>query len=338
MLQAGCYIQFGWPRVSPQTILQLNHTRVHNPQAASLSLPPHSFQWAVIVTSLVSGGGGWGGGSRQQVRAQRRLLAAFRRRAAEERSGAMGKLQEFDITFTNNKVVYGPGESISGTVKIRTAHSLQYKGKLPFLTCLKQRERNIFLSAGVPLAARVSGARRQSPDANKLFLRDGGQEEEAENAGNSQPPGCCVFFFGQFSRSFIVWPWKMWCVGSITDFGGAALGVDGAFPPLHMRTSPRLVVPFQVVGVGSAVTKSHILDHVLLVTTCCFQELFLTKPPKLFGDVVGGWHATNKAQQQVLRHFIALIRRISFVFRSLVMFHSAERHLKLWLRASGNSW
>ncbi|XP_028273878.1 arrestin domain-containing protein 1b [Parambassis ranga] len=39
----------------------------------------------------------------------------------------MGKLQEFDITFTNNKVVYGPGESISGTVKIRTANSLHYK-------------------------------------------------------------------------------------------------------------------------------------------------------------------------------------------------------------------
>ncbi|KAM9322700.1 arrestin domain-containing protein 1b [Pholidichthys leucotaenia] len=39
----------------------------------------------------------------------------------------MGKLQEFDITFANNKVVYGPGESISGTVKIRTANSLQYK-------------------------------------------------------------------------------------------------------------------------------------------------------------------------------------------------------------------
>uniref|UniRef100_A0A672HGZ2 Arrestin C-terminal-like domain-containing protein n=1 Tax=Salarias fasciatus TaxID=181472 RepID=A0A672HGZ2_SALFA len=39
----------------------------------------------------------------------------------------MGKLQEFDITFTNNKVVYGPGESISGTVKIRTGNSLQYK-------------------------------------------------------------------------------------------------------------------------------------------------------------------------------------------------------------------
>ncbi|XP_051794146.1 arrestin domain-containing protein 1b [Acanthochromis polyacanthus] len=39
----------------------------------------------------------------------------------------MGKLQEFDITFTNNKVVYGPGESISGTVKIRTGNSMQYK-------------------------------------------------------------------------------------------------------------------------------------------------------------------------------------------------------------------
>uniref|UniRef100_A0A667XUD5 Arrestin domain containing 1 n=1 Tax=Myripristis murdjan TaxID=586833 RepID=A0A667XUD5_9TELE len=39
----------------------------------------------------------------------------------------MGKLQEFDITFANNKVVYSPGESISGTVKIRTGNSLQYK-------------------------------------------------------------------------------------------------------------------------------------------------------------------------------------------------------------------
>lgn len=39
----------------------------------------------------------------------------------------MGKLQEFDITFANNKVVYSPGESVSGAVKIRTAGSLQYK-------------------------------------------------------------------------------------------------------------------------------------------------------------------------------------------------------------------
>uniref|UniRef100_A0A674AJN6 Arrestin domain containing 1 n=1 Tax=Salmo trutta TaxID=8032 RepID=A0A674AJN6_SALTR len=39
----------------------------------------------------------------------------------------MGKLREFDITFTNNKVVYSPGESISGSVKITTGTSLQYK-------------------------------------------------------------------------------------------------------------------------------------------------------------------------------------------------------------------
>ncbi|XP_061887656.1 arrestin domain-containing protein 1b isoform X1 [Entelurus aequoreus] len=39
----------------------------------------------------------------------------------------MGKLQEFDITFANNKVVYSPGESISGTVKIRISNSLPYK-------------------------------------------------------------------------------------------------------------------------------------------------------------------------------------------------------------------
>uniref|UniRef100_A0A673IE47 Arrestin-like N-terminal domain-containing protein n=1 Tax=Sinocyclocheilus rhinocerous TaxID=307959 RepID=A0A673IE47_9TELE len=43
----------------------------------------------------------------------------------------MGKLQEFEITFTNNKVVYNPGESISGTVRIKTSQSLQFKGTLP---------------------------------------------------------------------------------------------------------------------------------------------------------------------------------------------------------------
>lgn len=41
----------------------------------------------------------------------------------------MGKIQEFDITLYNNKVVYGPGESVSGTVKIRTNSALQCKGK-----------------------------------------------------------------------------------------------------------------------------------------------------------------------------------------------------------------
>ncbi|XP_068191420.1 arrestin domain-containing protein 1b [Antennarius striatus] len=39
----------------------------------------------------------------------------------------MGKLQEFDITFTNNKVVYSPGESICGAVKIRTSNPLPFK-------------------------------------------------------------------------------------------------------------------------------------------------------------------------------------------------------------------
>ncbi|XP_017348423.1 arrestin domain-containing protein 1b [Ictalurus punctatus] len=39
----------------------------------------------------------------------------------------MGKLQEFDITFSHNKVVYSPGETISGTLRILTANSLQYK-------------------------------------------------------------------------------------------------------------------------------------------------------------------------------------------------------------------
>lgn len=44
----------------------------------------------------------------------------------------MGKLQEFDITFTDNKVVYSPGESVSGYVKIRTSTPLSYKGELSF--------------------------------------------------------------------------------------------------------------------------------------------------------------------------------------------------------------
>lgn len=62
------------------------------------------------------------------------LTDAERRRSAAECGGVMGKLQEFDITFTDNKVVYGPGESISGNVKIRTSTSLPYKGKLSFNT------------------------------------------------------------------------------------------------------------------------------------------------------------------------------------------------------------
>lgn len=43
----------------------------------------------------------------------------------------MGKLQEFQIAFDTNKVVYNPGESISGTVKIKLGQPLQCKGKSP---------------------------------------------------------------------------------------------------------------------------------------------------------------------------------------------------------------
>ncbi|CAJ1068691.1 arrestin domain-containing protein 1a [Xyrichtys novacula] len=39
----------------------------------------------------------------------------------------MGKLQEFEISFDKDKVVYSPGESISGTVKIKLAQALQCK-------------------------------------------------------------------------------------------------------------------------------------------------------------------------------------------------------------------
>ncbi|XP_029367269.1 arrestin domain-containing protein 1a [Echeneis naucrates] len=39
----------------------------------------------------------------------------------------MGKLQEFEIAFDKNKVVYSPGESISGTVTIRLGQQLQCK-------------------------------------------------------------------------------------------------------------------------------------------------------------------------------------------------------------------
>ncbi|XP_059193267.1 arrestin domain-containing protein 1a isoform X2 [Centropristis striata] len=39
----------------------------------------------------------------------------------------MGKLQEFEITFDKNKVVYSPGESITGTVKIKVGQPLHCK-------------------------------------------------------------------------------------------------------------------------------------------------------------------------------------------------------------------
>uniref|UniRef100_A0A8D3B8U8 Arrestin domain containing 1a n=1 Tax=Scophthalmus maximus TaxID=52904 RepID=A0A8D3B8U8_SCOMX len=39
----------------------------------------------------------------------------------------MGKIQEFEIAFDQNKVVYGPGESISGTVRVRLGQALTCK-------------------------------------------------------------------------------------------------------------------------------------------------------------------------------------------------------------------
>lgn len=41
----------------------------------------------------------------------------------------MGKLKEFEITFDGNKVVYSPGESITGTVRIKVAQALPCKGR-----------------------------------------------------------------------------------------------------------------------------------------------------------------------------------------------------------------
>lgn len=43
----------------------------------------------------------------------------------------MGKLQGFEITFDKNKVMYSPGESISGTVTIKLGQPLQCKGESP---------------------------------------------------------------------------------------------------------------------------------------------------------------------------------------------------------------
>lgn len=48
----------------------------------------------------------------------------------------MGKLQEFEIAFDKNKVVYSPGESISGTVTIKVEKALPCKGEIPTQTQL----------------------------------------------------------------------------------------------------------------------------------------------------------------------------------------------------------
>ena len=43
----------------------------------------------------------------------------------------MGKIQEFEITFDKNKVVYSPGDSISGTLKFKVTQSMPCKGEFP---------------------------------------------------------------------------------------------------------------------------------------------------------------------------------------------------------------
>lgn len=48
----------------------------------------------------------------------------------------MGKLQEFEIAFDKNKVVYGPGDSISGTVTVKLGQPLQCKGEIPSTAAL----------------------------------------------------------------------------------------------------------------------------------------------------------------------------------------------------------
>lgn len=45
----------------------------------------------------------------------------------------MGKVQEFEIAFDKNKVVYSPGESITGTVTVKLGQQLQCKGKSVFI-------------------------------------------------------------------------------------------------------------------------------------------------------------------------------------------------------------
>lgn len=77
----------------------------------------------------------------------------------------MGKLQQFDITFTNNKVVYGPGESVSGTVKIRTANSLQFKGKLPGSSSSLETSQHLWCQRF--FAAAGLGVNKLSPHARK---------------------------------------------------------------------------------------------------------------------------------------------------------------------------
>lgn len=66
----------------------------------------------------------------------------------------MGKVQEFDISFDKNKVVYSPGESISGTVTIKLGQPLQCKGKSPLTP------------------AHLAGRRRRAEQGSEGFIHE----------------------------------------------------------------------------------------------------------------------------------------------------------------------
>lgn len=98
----------------------------------------------------------------------------------------MGKLQEFDITFTNNKVVYGPGESISGTVKIRTTESLHFKGKLS-VSETQKTERSVSSSQRASLSQAQRGAH-----VGLVYINS---SSVMVDVGESRAPRSCGFSF-----------------------------------------------------------------------------------------------------------------------------------------------
>lgn len=71
---------------------------------------PKGRGWKLVSVRIVSGAHRW---------------SSVRRRIGEN----MGKLQEFEIAFDKNKVVYSPGESISGSVTIKLGQPLLCKGE-----------------------------------------------------------------------------------------------------------------------------------------------------------------------------------------------------------------
>lgn len=109
----------------------------------------------------------------------------------------MGKLQEFDITFTNNKVVYGPGESMSGTVKIRTGNPLQYKG-----TSSSSLFSRFSLTA-------FCAQRSAQLDGNKLFVSV--DAKKSRSPGQSSGFWVCPTHFVAVKDSESISAFRLWC-------------------------------------------------------------------------------------------------------------------------------